>query len=259
MSFAIHRLNKYKHEEMLCLVLLALSLLAFEMIHAGEFNEPWKADTSASVIDPYDGNPIEWDRLKTDSNVVAIIHRASIGFRTDKLYLQRRTIAKERGYKWGSYHFGVAGDGVAQADFYLKTVGKNSDELIALDLESFENPKLMSIEGAVQFIEHIHKQTGRYPMVYANHNTTMKIISSTAKETFSKTLLWYARFRKNVPVFPSGVWESYTLWQFSSELNCKKTSREKCLYTVPGTAHDMDVNVFNGTREQLLQKWPLNR
>ena len=45
------------------------------------------------------------------------------------------------------------------------------------------------------------------------------------------------------------MWSDYTLWQFSSEINCSPT--KTCLYRVPGTAYDMDVNVFNGTEAAL--------
>jgi len=31
-----------------------------------------------------------------------------------------------------------------------------------------------------------------------------------------------------------------------------------CLYTVPGTEYDMDVDVYNGTIEELRKKWPLD-
>ncbi|MEK6335373.1 MAG: hypothetical protein AABM67_10525 [Acidobacteriota bacterium] len=43
-----------------------------------EFNEPWKDPRIALAIDPFEGNPIDWDALATDPRVVAIIHRATI-------------------------------------------------------------------------------------------------------------------------------------------------------------------------------------
>src|SRR5215470_16605758 len=75
-----------------------------------EFNQPWKNPEVALAIDPYEGNAIDWDQLATDKRVVAIIHRATIGERVDRKYLERRNEAKKRGYKWGAYHFGKPGD-----------------------------------------------------------------------------------------------------------------------------------------------------
>jgi hypothetical protein len=85
-----------------------------------------------------------------------------------------------------------------------------------------------------------------------------KAITDTfgADDLFANTQLWYARFKSNVTDFPQGTWKTYTLWQFSSEVNCRSTSRSACLYTVPGTEYDMDVNVYNGTIEELKSKWP---
>jgi hypothetical protein len=40
-------------------------------------------------------------------------------------------------------------------------------------------------------------------------------------------------------------------------MNCNAADRSNCLYTVPGTEYDMDVDVFNGTVAELKAKWPL--
>ena len=63
-----------------------------------EFNEPWKNPNIALAIDPYEGNDINWDKLATDTRVVAVIHRATIGDRADRKYAERKIEAKKRGY-----------------------------------------------------------------------------------------------------------------------------------------------------------------
>jgi lysozyme len=225
-----------------------------------EFTEPWKNPTIALAIDPYEQNDIDWNKLATEKRVVAIIHRATIGDRMDRKYAERREEAKKRGYKWGAYHFGRPGDPIKQADFFLKTVRPADDELIALDLESLNEDKNMSLEEARVFIKRIQEKTGRYPLIYANNEVTKAILEKYgADDLFSKTHLWYARFKRNVTDFPSGTWKTYTVWQFSSEQNCSSTNRAACLYTVPGTEYDMDLDVFNGTIEELRSKWPFER
>jgi len=225
-----------------------------------EFNEPWKNPNIALAIDPFEGNEIDWDQLATDKRVVAIIHRATIGDRADRKYAERRDEAKQRGYKWGAYHFARAGDPIKQADFFLNTVKPAADELMALDLESVDSTKHMSFDDARIFIKRIKEKTGRYPFVYAN-NEVLKAISDQygADEVFSRTRLWYARFKKNVTDFSTGTWKTYTIWQFSSEQNCSAANRSACLYTVPGTEYDMDVDVYNGTIEELRSKWPFDK
>ena len=225
-----------------------------------DFTEPWKNPNIALAIDPYEGNDIDWEALATDKRVVAIIHRATIGDRADRKYAERRDEAKKRGYKWGAYHFGKPGDPIKQADFFLSTAKPAVDELVALDLESVDATKHMSFDEARTFIKRIKEKTGRYPLIYANNEVTKAISDQYgADDIFAKTHLWYARFRKSVIDFPAGTWKTYTVWQFSSEQNCSAANRGACLYTVPGTEYDMDVDVYHGTIEELRSKWPFDK
>jgi lysozyme len=222
-----------------------------------KFSTPWTDGASAIVIDPYQDNSIDWNKLATDKRVVAIIHKATEGMKVDSKYASRKKEAVKRGYLWGSYHLGRPGDPAKQAAHYLKVANPGSDELIALDLEQI-GPSFMTLNAARKFIEHIVQVTGRYPLLYINH-ATAKAISSAARgdKVLAKTPLWYARYKSNIPDFPKGIWSSYTLWQFSSEINCK--AQGKCLYNVPGTRYDMDVNVYFGTPDELKRRWPLTQ
>src|ERR1044071_5482643 len=113
---------------------LLFSASAPAFAQAGRFDEPWKDTRTAIVIDPYQGNSIDWEQLATDARVAAVIHRATIGDRKDTRYAERKEEAQRRGYKWGSYHLGRPGDPIVQADFYLDAVRPGADELLALDI-----------------------------------------------------------------------------------------------------------------------------
>jgi len=217
---------------------------------ASEFDHPWNNPESAIVIDAYYANSIDWELLATEPRVVGIIHKATIGAKKiDPGYLTRKKEAKKRGYLWGSYHMGIAGNPEKQADYYINTVKPAANELIALDLEDLNSTRHMNANEAIRFIKQVKKRVGRYPVVYSNHSNAT-IISEKFKNTvFAKTPLWYAKFSGRVNDFPAGAWSSYTLWQFSSELLAQKA--------IPGTQADMDVNVFNGSLDDLRAKWPL--
>lgn len=217
-------------------------------------NRPWDKAGTTIVIDAYEGNPIDWDKMATDSKVVGVIHRSSIGSRVDSKYRSRRDIAKARGYLWGAYHLGRPGNTIAQAKLFLDLVGNDPDTLMVLDLEDTTSGKFMTIDEAVVFMDYVYEQTGRIPVVYANHSTT-KLLNSRVKSNalFQQSKLWYARFKANVTDYPAGIWPNYFLWQFSSEINCSKTG--SCLYNVPGTKYDMDVNVYYGPRSELEANW----
>jgi hypothetical protein len=195
--------------------------------------------------------------LATDKRVVAIIHRATIGDRVDKKYAERKIEAKQRGYKWAPITLARRAIRSSKLTFFSKTVRPDKDDLLALDLESTDAAKYMSFSDARIFIQRIREKTGRYPLVYANKLVTQAISAEFgADDVFTKTPLWYARFKSSVTDFPAGTWSTYTLWQFSSEINCKADDRSACLYTVPGTEYDMDVDAYNGTIEELRARWP---
>lgn len=214
-------------------------------------NAPWKNSGTTIVIDAFEGNPINWDQMATDKRVVAVIHRSSIGSRVDRKYEERRKIAKERGYLWGAYHFGYRGNTKTQADLLIKLAG---DDLMILDLEDASNSNYMNLDEAMVFMEYVKEKTGRIPVVYANHSTTRQLNAKFPNsELLKQAKFWYARFKSNVTDFPVGIWKGYFLWQFSSEINCSRTG--SCLYNVPGTLYDMDINVFDGSAELLKSQW----
>lgn len=211
---------------------------------------PW--DFGAPIIiDAFHRNAIDWELMKTDANLVAVIHKATEGRTfTDPKFAQRRQTAKRYGYLWGSYHLGRPGYPRQQADKYLSLIDPKT-ELVVLDVEGISKHD-MSLKEAEIFVKHVHQRIGRYPILYVNYKVADKI-SARKGSVLKQCPLWLARFREDLPYMPK-AWPKYTLWQFSSEINCK--AGEKCLYTVPGTAYDMDVNVYWGTKSNLIKHWP---
>jgi len=219
---------------------------------AAEFDHPWKTPETAMVIDAYCENEIDWKLLATEPRVVGVIHKATTGARkVDPKYRSRRLEAKQLGYLWGSYHLGLAGHPERQADYYIKTVQPEPNELIALDLESLKSKKFMNASEAIRFIKRVKQRLGRYPVVYANFRDTAIITEKFRNTEFANTPLWYANFKDSIRNFPTDLWPSYALWQFSCEILNQ--------YAIPGTKPDIDVNVFNGSVEDLKAKWPLTR
>jgi len=223
----------------------------------GEFQAPWNDPSKAIVIDFYEENQVDWDMIATDQRVVGVIHEATNGYYVDRAYQKRKAEALKRGYKWGSCHVGIPGSPIKQADFYLAVTKPAADELMALDLEDLDPEQSMTLEEAQQFLGRIKERTGRYPMVYGDGMVIRQISYRFGKDgLFSHTPLWYARFSGAISNFPTGTWPTYTLWQFKSEMNCSWSKIESCPYLVPGTRIDIDVNVYNGTVDDLRKNWP---
>ena len=223
-------------------VFIATVLALSSTIHAAEFQHPWNDPNVALVLDPFYGNSIDWKKLKTEPRVVAIIHKATIGnTKLDPKYFSRKEEAKTNGYLWGSYHWGVSGNPEKQADYYIDT----------LDLEDATSKKLMNADEALRFIKRVKERIGRYPVLYTNHASAKLLTEKFKNSEFAQLPLWYARFKSTVTDFPTELWSTYTLWQFSSEILAQRA--------VPGTKSDMDINVYNGSVEDLKAKWPLTK
>jgi len=232
---------------------IKLGIITLISLHASsEFNMPWKMVNKAIIIDPYYANNMDFDKIKRDTDVIAIIHKASQGNRIDSKYKERRKIAKNKGYLWGSYHLGTNKDPIKQAKFYLKTIDykNHPNDLLALDIEGIGGNNI-SLQNAKKFITYIVKETKHYPFIYANEKVTKEIIkNSEENDILLKCPLWYARFIKNIDKsFPKKQWKTYTIWQFSSEIEVQ--------YKIPGTDNDIDINIYNGTKQQLKENWPL--
>jgi GH25 family lysozyme M1 (1,4-beta-N-acetylmuramidase) len=171
-----------------------------------------------------------------------------------ELYQTRRLLARQNGLLWGAYHLARPGNPIDQANHFLDYADPGENDLMALDLEGLDDSRFMSLEDAQIFVGHIRIRTGRYPVLYTNHDTARYIAAHRRDyPVLARLPLWYARYKPDVSaVFPLGSWSSYFLWQFSSAANC---SLRRCPYRVPGTLTDIDVNVAAMSRTELTRIW----
>ncbi|WP_437344136.1 GH25 family lysozyme [Mesorhizobium marinum] len=246
---------------------------------ASDFSEPWKRSDRALVIDAYEYNPIDWQKLVGDKRITGFINKASDGLsppykcsgnRTEErlckalwkrhavareLFHTRRTVAKALGLKWGAYHLGRPGNPIDQANNFIDFAEPGPDDLIALDIEDNDPEKWMSLKDAEIFARHIHTRLGRWPVLYTNGSTALFIAENRERYTvLSRLPLWYARYKPAIGLhFPKGYWQTYALWQFAAGVNCDTRS---CPYRVPGTPLDIDVNVASMSPAELRAAWP---
>ena len=210
------------------------------------------------MIDAYEQNAIHWAKLADEPRVAGVIHRASTGLTADRAYAVRRIAAKKHGYLWGAYHVGTADDAGKQADLFLQTVGDARGEVLVLDIENVSGGKFMNVAQAQIFLKCVHLKTGRYPLVYAGHQTLLAIRRTPGRSNiWGHTRLWYARYTDAITDFPSCDWRRYTLWQFASEQRPGAT-RGAAFFPISGTRADIDVSVYWGTVEDLRHAWPFD-
>jgi hypothetical protein len=266
-------------------LLFYASVVFGQIVPPGEFDEPWKDVSRPLILDPFEGNEnLNLQVIKdTEPRVAGFIHRASrcrwnaktgrcFQVVADLKYEERRLEAKKLGFLWGSYHLGYAGvNPIRQADEYLAIAKPEGNDVMALDLEDSHgrNRKIMNLRDAAIFISRIKEKTGRYPLLYVPERVRREILSNyESQSVFSKTPLWYARYCLHLgDFFPTKFWKTYNLLQFASEINCPTTtgsdkncplkSEKRCPLPAPisGTDYDMDINVFNGSFEELRSQW----
>lgn len=246
---------------------------------ASEFSEPWKNPDRALVIDAYEYNSIDWQKLAGDKRIIGFINKASDGlppayscsgdetaFRLCKalwkrhavareLFHTRKVVAKALGLEWGAYHLARPGNPVEQAENFLAFAEPGPDDLMALDIEENDPGKWMSLDDAEIFVRHIFLRTGRYPILYTNGTTAKHIADSRYRyRLLSRLPLWYARYKPEIGMhFPKGNWQRYALWQFAAQANC---NARRCPYRVAGTPNDIDVNVAPMNAQDLRKAWP---
>jgi len=167
-----------------------------------------------AVIDLSHHNTVtSFDDIKNDG-IMAIIHKATQGDAViDKQYNRRRIGALNAGLLFGSYHFGTDDDPVDQADHYLSVA--DHTQLMVLDFEPNKHGT-MSLKQAEEFIEHIHKKTGKYPGIYSGEffiNQQLGAIPP-AGTVLSNCFLWIAKYGAKTPKVPP-AFPLFTLWQYT--------------------------------------------
>src|SRR5437588_7581135 len=93
----------------------------------------------------------------------------------------------------GAYHFGTAGDGAAQADFFLSKATPDAQTLLVLDYEPNGN-STMTLDQARAFVQRIQDQTGRYPGLYSGSLIKQQLGSKPPDPILYKCFLWIAQY-----------------------------------------------------------------
>jgi lysozyme len=147
------------------------------------------------------------------AGIVGIVHKATQGSTySDPTYQGHLQQAQGLGLLWGAYHFGTGDDGIAQADFFLKTVRPGAGTLLVLDFESNTAGSTMSLQGARDFVSHIQAVTGIWPGLYGG-SYLKEQLGSHADPILQNCWLWLAQYGPTA-VLPPG-WANWTMWQYT--------------------------------------------
>lgn len=199
-----------------------------------------------AVIDLSHHNTVSDFGAARGSGILGLIHKATQGTTfTDPDYASRRAPAQAAGLLWGAYHFGIGGDGAAQAQYFLSVAQPAPGTLLVLDFEENSGGASMTIEQAEQFVGAVEAATGRWPGLYGG-SYLKQLLGAGTNPTLASCWLWLSQYGSS-PTFPPN-WPMWTLWQYTDGTAGPDPQ------PVPGVGA-CDRDQYNGSAAQLAGWW----
>lgn len=181
-----------------------------------------------------------------NAGLVGVIHKATQGTGyTDPLFAKRQGEAAAAGLLFGAYHFGTGESGVTQAQYFLSVVKPGPKTLLALDYEDNSGGASMTLGEAVDFVETIYNEVGRWPVFYSG-NKIKQDLGNGSNQTLAHCPFWLAEYSSVAQVPPN--WPSWTLWQYTDGTYGPDP------HTMPGIG-PCDRDKFNGDAAALAAWW----
>lgn len=193
-------------------------------------------------ISKYQGN-VDFAKVKTRCKMIVIkATGADDGLYTDSLFTHNRDAARKAGLTCWFYHFKGAGDPVAQANYFVKTVGplKPNERLVLDD----ENEPTINTSFISKFAARVKKLTGQDIVVYSNLGRFKPVPYQT----------WVASYGVNdgKPHDKPNV-ANMIMWQYTSKGN------------LAGINGDVDLNLYYppakpspNPKEEIMNKGDVN-
>lgn len=202
------------------------------------------------VTDISHHNTVRDLRAAAAAGIWGVIHKATQGTRyRDPTYVQRRQAVLDAGMLWGAYHFGDNSDPIAQVSNFLDYAKPAPDTLMCLDYEDHPSGRTMRPQQMVAFLREIERRTGQKAVLYSGNviKENMLRLSAADQEYVASHLLWLCQYGPQ-PKLPPRFTQSF-LWQYTDG----KVGPQP--HTLAGITGEVDLNLFNGTREELAALW----
>jgi len=196
---------------------------------------------------------IDWPKVRATGQRFVFVKATEGDSYSDPSFAANWSGAKAAGLLRGAYHFFRANvDAKKQAARFidqLKSVNDNGELSPVLDLETNDGQKKDKIiERAKAWLDLVEGAFSKKPIIYSAQYFLQDYFSEAGggPPVWTKDYpLWLAQYPNNYsedskPFLPRG-WFNWTFWQYSEKGR------------VNGINANVDMNVFNGTLEQLYQ------
>lgn len=190
-------------------------------------------------ISHYQGK-IDWDKLllnKSNSFPLHFIFMKATegGDHGDDTFESNFAAARDYGFIRGAYHFfSPKTDALRQADYFIRTVKLDSGDLPpVLDVEVTGKKSKRELQRSIkQWLDRVEAHYGVKPILYTSYKFKTNYLDDPL---FNAYPYWIAHYYVDSVKY-QGQWH---FWQHTD------------VGTVSGIKEDVDLNVFNGTLEEL--------
>lgn len=200
---------------------------------------PWHYDVHGIDISHYQGR-IDWAQLTLNKRgkfpLCFVFMKATEGGDLgDDTFVRNFNEARDYGFIRGAYHYFIPKtDAVRQADFFIRTVQLSKGDLPpVLDVETTGDKSPAELKRSVKtWLDRVEAHYGVKPILYTSYKFKKRYLNDSIFNTYP---YWIAHYYVD-SVRYEGRWH---FWQHTD------------VGTVPGVEEKVDLNVFNGTLEEL--------
>ncbi|KAF7637324.1 hypothetical protein Mgra_00003293 [Meloidogyne graminicola] len=185
-----------------------------------------------------DSEPINWNKVKNNSNIKMVIARSTIGLKIDKDFiLNYQSMINVEFKQIGVYHHFIGGLDSPTPEEQFKLVKEILEKVkfekkkhlfsiaVQTGISSEYNANANSTDFTIKlitFVNLLYQNDFMRPIIYCNNNSWKKLIDpNIADEKFSKLPLWIAHYTKDPnPVYPD-TWKlrgiQWWMWQYKDD------------------------------------------
>ena len=182
---------------------------------------------------------IDWEKLERENpkeNPIRFVYMKACEGKDhkDTQFDTNWKMAKEHGFTRGAYHyFSPYSTGLEQAAMFIKTVKIEKGDLApVIDVEEKPKDRALFMQELKIFIAELEQHYGIKPIIYSGKKYKERYLND---KYFDRFPTWIAHYY----VDTLEVNQRWTLWQ------CSDRGR------LPGINRDVDINIFNGTADNL--------
>ena len=196
-------------------------------------------DVHGIDVSHYQGK-IDWQKLRQNKETVNPLHFVFMkategGDHGDTTFSANFANARNHGFIRGAYHFYIPStDALKQADFFIRTVKLDTGDLPpVLDVEMTGRKNKTELQqGIKRWLDRVEAYYGVKPILYTSYKFKTRYLDDSI---FNAYPYWIAHYYVDSVKY-QGKWD---FWQHTDVGN------------VPGIEEEVDLNVFNGTLEDL--------